>query len=228
MRRPASRRAVTVSPRPWFHWYVRVWVRLACPGCSLPRRQRRRARASQSRGTRAAGRPGASRRRGIARWDGPRGGRGDRRGGRRRPRPKPSVARPAASRASRRRCRRRRTALQGALARHGRRRGRSGRRRRSRGPARTRPRWTGARSPSPVTFAPSRAIEMVSVPMWHCRWARRTPRTLPISATAKATLPAHKVGVGHELIDAVLGVRQMTLHPGRPSWRGWRPGGRST
>ena len=48
---------------------------------------------------------------------------------------------------------------------------------------------------SPVTFAPSRAIEMVSVPMWHCRWARRTPRTLPISATAKATSLLTKSGL---------------------------------
>ena len=31
----------------------------------------------------------------------------------------------------------------------------------------------------PVTVAPSRAQEMVSVPMWHCRWSRLFPVTSP-------------------------------------------------
>ena len=40
---------------------------------------------------------------------------------------------------------------------------------------------------SPVIRAPSRASEIVSVPMWHWRWTPSRPRTSPSSGRSKRT-----------------------------------------
>lgn len=45
---------------------------------------------------------------------------------------------------------------------------------------------SGERS-TPTTFAPSRAQEIVSVPMWHCRWSMSIPVTSPNARRSYST-----------------------------------------
>ncbi len=154
----------------------------------------RRLGAARSTGTSARAGPDRSRRSPRA-PDAPRAGRGGRRdGAARRPSP-PSGGCRAASRARRCRCTRGRSAR--CRAPRARRRARP-RRTRRRGPcraARSRPTASAPGEKSrPVTRAPRRASDTVSVPMWHCRCATSSPVRSPRWGASQTTTSLRRSG----------------------------------
>ena len=65
----------------------------------------------------------------------------------------------------------------------------------------------GADRSSPVTRAPSRPSETVSVPMWHCRWTSVEAGDVAEPRTVELDDVAEEVRILDEAVDGVVGRR---------------------